>query len=430
MTVTTVLLADRLVDGTGAPAIDDPVVILDDGKITEVRQGHAAGQEGATVLDYRGTTLMPGLIDAHVHMNLPGNGGIFEVLDQSDAFVATVTADAARKALRAGITTVRDVGSRGTTAVDVREALRQGFGEGPRMLVTGPPMTITGGHCWYFGGEADGVEGVRKRVRELVKAGADWIKVIGSGGGTPRTQSHRASYSAGEVAAIADEAHRFGLKVTMHCLCAEAMENAVTGGVDGIEHGWFLVDEGRDQVFSPDLADRIAKAGITITTTLAVGYEIIAAMEGRTDLTAEERDYLDGWRRTRDFTVAQFGRLREHGVKFIGGTDAGWRYTRFDSLPAEAYLMAEGGMTAEQAIAACTGDSADLLGIAGRTGRVRAGLAADLVAVDGDPRGDLRRLSDVRLVVQGGAVKLEHPRATGATPRATGATSQASGSGS
>ena len=415
--MTTVVVADRLIDGTGGPTVDDPVVVVDGGRITDVRRGHSEEQlrvPGATVLDCRGTTLLPGLIDAHVHMNLPGNGGVFEVLDQSDAFVAVATADAARKALHAGITTVRDVGSRGTTAFDVREALRQGFGEGPRMLVTGPPVTITGGHCWYFGGEADGVEGVRKRVRELIKAGADWIKVIGSGGGTPRTQSHQASFRAEEVAAIADEAHRFGIKVTMHCLCAEAMENAVAGGVDGIEHGWFLVDEGRDQVFSPDLADRLARAGITITTTLAVGYEIIAAMEGRTDLTPEQIEYLDGWKQTRDFTIEQFGKLREHGVKFIGGTDAGWRYTRFDSLPAEAWLMTEGGMTAEQAIAACTGESADLLGIADQAGRVAAGQAADLIAVDGDPRGDLRRLSEVRLVMQNGEVKVE--RAAGTRP--------------
>lgn len=302
---------------------------------------------------------------------------------------------------------MRDVGSRGMTAFDVREALQKGLGEGPRMLIAGPPVTITGGHTWYFGGEADGVDGVRVRVRELIKAGADWIKVIGSGGGTPRTQSHRPSFRREEVAAIADEAHRFGVKVTMHCLCAEAMEYAVAAGVDGIEHGWFLVDEGRNQVFSPELADTIAKAGITVTTTLAVGYEIIHAMETRTDLTAEEKEYLDGWRRMRDDTVAQFGRLRQHGVPFIGGTDAGWRFTRFDSLPAEAWLMTEGGMTAVQAIAACTGDSAKLLGIGHETGRVVPGLAADLIAVDGDPLGDLRRLAEVRLVVKDGAVKLD-----------------------
>lgn len=404
----TLVLADRLVDGTGAPALDDPAVVVDDGVITEVRQGHTAERlraEGATVLDHRGGTLLPGLIDAHVHMNLPGDGTPFEeTMAHGDAFLAASVADAARKALRAGITTVRDVGSRGATAFEVREALRAGFGEGPRMLVSGSPVTITGGHCWYFGGEADGVDGVRKRVRELIKAGADWIKVIGSGGGTPRTQSHRPSFRPEEVAAIANEAHRFGVKVTMHCLCAEAMEYAVAGGVDGIEHGWFLVGEGRDQVFAPGLADKIAAAGITVTSTLAVGYEIIAAMEGRPDLTAEERDYLDGWRRTRDFTVEQVGKLREHGVTFIGGTDAGWRFTRFDSLPAEAWLLSEGGMTAEQAIAACTGDSADALGVADRAGRVLPGLAADLIAVDGDPRGDLRRLADVRLVMQGGSV--------------------------
>ena len=419
----TLVFADRLVDGTGGLTIDDPVVVIEGGAISEVRQGHADAHshaENDTVLDYRGTTLLPGLIDAHVHTNLPGDGTSFEeTMAHSDGFLAASVADAARKALRAGITTIRDVGSRGTTAFDVRDALRAGLGEGPRMLITGPPVTITGGHCWYFGGEADGVDGVRKRVRELIKAGADWIKVIGSGGGTPRTQSHLPSYRPEEVAAIADEAHRFGVKVTMHCLCAEAMEYAVAGGIDGIEHGWFLVSEGRDQVFSPELADKIADAGITITTTLAVGYEIIAAMERRSDLTAEEQDYLDGWRRTRDFTVEQFARLRQHGVKFIGGTDAGWRFTRFDSLSAEAWLMTEGGMTAEQAIAGCTGESADLLGIADETGRVVPGLAADLIAVEGDPRGDLRRLSDVRLVVQDGDVKLDG-RAAGRGSHAAG----------
>jgi imidazolonepropionase-like amidohydrolase len=408
------VLADSLVDGTGSPPIDEPVVVVNGGLIAEVRQGHSQEQlraEGVTVLDYRGCTLLPGLIDAHVHTNLPGDGTSFEeTMAHGNGFLAASTANAARKALLAGVTTVRDVGSRGSTAFEVREALRKGLGEGPRMLISGPPVTITGGHCWYFGGEADGIDGVRARVRELIKAGADWIKVIGSGGGTPNTQSHRPSFRREEVAAIADEAHRFGIKVTMHCLCAEAMEYAVAAGVDGIEHGWFLVDEGRDQVFSPQLADMIAGAGIAVTTTLAVGYEIIYAMEARTDLTAEEQEYLDGWRRTRDYTVAQFGRLRQHGVTFIGGTDAGWRFTRFDSLPAEAWLMTDGGMTAVQAIAACTGESAQVLGIGDQTGRVVAGLAADLIAVEGDPLGDLRRLSDVRLVLKDGDQKL----ATGA----------------
>lgn len=409
----TIVYADQLVDGSGAAPVSDATVVVEDGLITEVSSGRAdpaAETDGSRVLDYRGCTLLPGLIDAHVHMNQPGNGTSFEEsMAQGDSFLGASVAFAARRALEAGITTVRDVGSRLETGFQAREALRRGYGEGARMLLAGPPLTITGGHMRWYGGEVDGVEAVRAQVRRLIGKGADWIKVAGSGGGTPHTFSHLPSFRAEEVAAIADEAHRFGVKVTMHCLCAEAMHYAVAAGVDGIEHGWFFVNEGKDQVFSPELADMIAEAGIRVTTTLSVGQEIISVMEAREKLTTEEQVFLDGWRQTRDETIEHFGRLREQGVKFIGGTDAGWRYTRFDSMASEAWLMTEGGMTAVEAIAACTGQSAELLGLGEVAGRLAPGLEADLFVVGGDPLGDLRQLSDVRMVMQRGLVKVGGP---------------------
>jgi imidazolonepropionase-like amidohydrolase len=407
----TIIIADQLVDGTGRPPIDSPVVIIENGLITEVRTGHSEDvlrADGARLLDYCGCTLLPGMIDAHVHMNQPGDGTPFqESMAQGDSFLGASIAFAARRALEAGVTTVRDVGGRLDTGFEARDALQRGYGEGARMLLAGPPITITGGHMRWYGGEVDGVAGVRAQVRKLIGKGADWIKVAGSGGGTPNTISHLPSFRPEEVAAVVDEAHRFGVKVTMHCLCAEAMRYGVAAGVDGIEHGWFLVGEGQAQVFSPELADMIAEAGIVVTTTLSVGQEIIAAMDARPTLTSEETVYLDGWRRTRDETIDQFNKLREHGVKFIGGTDAGWRFTRFDSLTStEAWLMTEGGMTAVEAIVACTGESADLLGIANAVGRIVPGLEADLFAVQGDPLGDLRKLSEIRMVMQKGLVKV------------------------
>lgn len=407
----TTILADQLVDGTGRPPVPDPVVVVEDGIITGVSSGRPdlAEIEGR-VLDQRGHTLLPGLVDAHVHMNQPGDGTPFEEsMDQGDSFLGASIAFAARRALEAGITTVRDVGSRLDTGFQAREALRRGYGDGARILLAGPPMTITGGHMRWYGGEVDGVDGVRAQVRRLIGKGADWIKIAGSGGGTPNTFSHLPSFRAEEVAAIADEAHRFNKKVTMHCLCAEAMRYAVEAGVDGIEHGWFFVDEGKKQVFSPALAAMIAEAGLRVTTTLSVGQSILEVMEARPTLTAEEQVYLDGWRQTRAETIEHFGRLREHGVQFIGGTDAGWRYTRFDSMASEAWLMTEGGMTPTEAIAACTGESAEFLGLGGVTGRVVPGLEADLFAVGGDPLADLRGLSDVRMVMQQGRVKVGGP---------------------
>lgn len=408
----TIIYADQLIDGSGSMPMTNPTIVVEDGLVTDVGQGdRSAPTDGVRVLDYRGCTLLPGLIDAHVHLSQPGDGTTFEeTMAQGDSFVGASIAHAARRALDAGITTVRDVGSRLETAFEARDALRRGYGEGARMLLAGPPITITGGHMRYYGGEVDGVEALRSQVRRLIGKGADWIKVAGSGGGTPNTFSHLPSFRAEEVAAIVDEAHRFGVKVTMHCLCAEAMRYGVQAGVDGIEHGWFFVDADKEQVFSPELAEMIAEAGTTVTTTLSVGQEIIAVMEDRSGLTVQEQDYLDGWRRTWDETIEHFRRLREHGVQFVGGTDAGWRYTRFDCMASEAWLMTEGGMTATEAIAACTGASAEVLGIGGVTGQVRSGLAADLLVVAGDPTDDLRRLADVRMVMQQGLVKVGLPQ--------------------
>jgi len=202
-----------------------------------------------------------------------------------DGVLVASSMNAARIALESGITTVRDVGGRGQTTFDARTALRAGYGYGPRMLLAGQPMTITGGHCWYFGGEADGVDGVRAKVRELAKAGADWIKVIGSGGGTPNTLSHKPSFLPEELMAISDEAHRLDRRVTVHCLCAKAIEDAVAAQVDGIEHAGFLVDEAYTQEYAPRIAELMAEAGIPVTSTLAVGYEIIEAMDSRAELT-------------------------------------------------------------------------------------------------------------------------------------------------
>jgi len=408
--MTTVVIANQLVDGTGGPVIAEPTLVIEGGLITDVRSGHREVPEGAELLDYRGHTLFPGMIDAHVHSNLTGDGAEHDdIMRQDEAFLGVTIAHAARTALEAGTTTVRDVGSRDGTVFAAREGFRRGYGDAPRMLVTGPPVTMTGGHMRWFGGEADGVEGVRKAVRDRIGQGADWIKAVGSGGGTPNTFSHLPALNREEVTAIADEAHRLGVKVTMHCLNGEAMKNAVAGGVDGIEHGWFLAGEGKEQEFSSEIADMIAESGIHVTTTLSVGETFLEAMKvqaGTTGLSEAEAADVEGWKITRQRTIEHFARLRTHGVKFIGGTDAGWRFTRFDCMSMEAWLMTEGGMTAIEAIAACTGDSAKFLGIGNKVGGLITGMEADLFAVEGDPLGDLRGLANVGMVMQNGLLKV------------------------
>jgi len=171
------------------------------------------------------------------------------------------------RALEAGITTVRDVGGARSTVFDLRRALQLGHGHGARILACGQPITITGGHTWYFGGEADGEDALRRKVREMAKLGADFIKVMASGGGTVNTMSWLPSYSRAELTALADEAHRMGRKITAHCLCADATEWVVDAGFDGIEHGGFLVNAAGRQEYVPAVADKVARAGVPVTST-------------------------------------------------------------------------------------------------------------------------------------------------------------------
>ena len=400
------IIADRAIDGIGGVLDDAALTIDDQGAIESVKQGHEELTSFVgSVVDMRGHTLLPGLVDGHVHLNLPADGSSFELtMSESDEYLAVASANAATRALDGGVTTVRDLGGRRMTTYAARRALDRDK-RSARMLLSGPSLTITGGHCRYFGGEADGVEGVRRAVRQRVGEGADWIKVIGSGGGTPNTLSHRASFSVEEVRAIVDEAHGLDTKVTMHCLCAEAMENAVAAGVDGIEHGWFLVGEGTDQRFSPAVADKIAEAGIVIASTLSVGHFIVEAYRDRTDLSPDEVTYVEGWKRANEFNLDQCGKLLKAGVAMIGGTDAGWRFTPFDALPVEVGLLAEAGMTPAEAVSACTGQAAEyLLGAGAPIGRLAVGFEADLIGVKGNPLQDLSLLRSVRLVVRSGRI--------------------------
>ena len=404
--MTIVIQADRLIDGSGAEPIDDAVLVLDGEKIVGVFEGRVPDglvPEGAEHLDFRGCTILPGLIDTHVHLNLPGDGTTLEVaVREPDGVLVATSAFCAARALEAGITTVRDVGGARSTVFELRRALELGYGHGARILACGQPITITGGHTWYFGGEADGEDALRRKVREMAKLGADFIKVMASGGGTVNTISWLPSYSRQELAALADEAHRMGRKITAHCLCAEATEWVVDAGFDGIEHAGFLVNREGRQVYVPEIADKIARAGVPVTSTLAVGGFMLKAMKAIAHPTPAEQVVLDRWLRMFDDNLSQFRRMHEAGVTWVAGTDAGWRFTSIDGLPLELELMQQGGFSALEAITAATGLAARVLGIDDKLGTLKPGKVADIIAVAGNPLDDLSCLADVRLVMQGG----------------------------
>lgn len=403
----TLIRAAQLIDGTGAAPVKDPVLVVSDGRIEAVLSGAVPDGLGeATILDIPGGTILPGLIDTHVHLNLPGDGTILEeaMREPPGVLIATSTF-AVGKALAAGITTVRDVGAFERTAIDLRRALQLGHGEGARVLACGQPITVTGGHTWYFGGEADGVEGVRRKVREMVKLGADFIKVMASGGGTVGTQSWKPSFTLAELQAMADEAHRFDRKITAHCLCAQSIDDAIVAGVDQIEHAGFIADRKGNQRYDAGVAERLARSGIPVTSTLAVGGASLRAMRAKSILTPAEEVFLARWIRMSTDNMAQFRLLRAAGVSFVAGTDSGWRFTRIDDLPLELELMHEGGMSAMETLVAATGKAAAIIGIDDEVGALKPGLAADVLVTGANPLDDLGALRDVRLVMQGGTVK-------------------------
>ena len=408
----TVIKGDRLIDGTGNAPLADPSLVISEGKIVGVFQGNppdGAVPADAEILEYRGSTLLPGLIDCHVHLTFPGNGTLLEEFGKEpDTVLAISAAFAAQQALASGITTVRDNGARGTTTFDLRRALALGLGQGPRLLVCGQPITITGGHAWPLGGEADGEDGVRAKVREMAKLGADWIKVMGTGGGTVNTMSSLPSFRPEEVAALVDEAHRLSREVTVHCLSADAIVLAIDAGADQIEHASFFVDESGHQGYDPAVAAKMAESGIAVTATLAVRACTVKRMLGQSGRSPAEEAALERWSRMFEDGLKQFGRLYDAGVKFVAGSDAGWMFTPFDAVLEEIALMNEGGVPAMEAIVAATGRSAAVLGIDGQVGTITEGLDADIIAVAGNPLDDLRALRDIRLVMQGGT-----PRVTG-----------------
>ncbi|MDP9358401.1 MAG: amidohydrolase family protein [Chloroflexota bacterium] len=394
----TVLRPEWIVDGSGADALTNHLVVFGDGVIDEVVPIRQFQQQGTdTVLDLPGATLIPGLINNHVHLVLPGdNTPLTPWIDtQSDAALALRAAGNAARSLRAGVTTVRDCGGRGTTVLDLRAALAEGLVPGPRVIACSWPLTITRGHTRHFGGEADGEDALRRMVRTVVGLGADYVKVMASGGGTPGSLSQHPSFSVAELRVIVETAHDLGRPVAMHCIATESIDRAVAAGTDLIEHASFY---GVDLVprYDPAIAERLAKAAIPVTPTLQVARDVV-------DLTDEGPERAL-WERRREEHLKIVADLRHLGVRILAGSDAGWRATAFETFWKELDELVACGMTPVEAVHAGTAAASQALGCADRFGTIRPGQVADLVVVDGNLPQDITCLRHVRTVFQAGVL--------------------------
>lgn len=407
----TIVYADLLVDGTRGPVRRDAAVRIRRRQIEAV--GPAAELaprpgERAQEICFPGHCLIPGLIDTHTHLSLAGDGRAYlEMFQDPDELMVLIGAMNLRRHLAAGITALRDHGARNRVGFILKEGLARGYISGPRLLVSGRPITCTQGHFWMCQEIADGEEEMRKSVRRLVHEGADYIKIMASGGGTAGTLPGRPSYSLAELQAAVQEAHALGRPTAAHCRAKESMVRATQAGVDVIEHAEFLDPDGVMR-FDPQIAAQMVEANVYVSPTLqAGGYPTILQLQAKREregLSPAEAHTLARTEQALEKRLEIFRRLLEAGLgpRMLPGTDSGVGNLAFGHLDYELQLMVQGGLTPAQALEAATRISAEASGLGSQVGTLEPGKEADLVVVDGDPTHDVSALSRVVAVFQSG----------------------------
>jgi imidazolonepropionase-like amidohydrolase len=399
---TVAISADAYVDVLGGKRVERPLIIVKDGRIAGIARQGSAVPEGATRIDLPGRTLVPGLIDMHVHLDGVAEIGGYNGLQYSDSFWSAVAVKNAGDMLRAGFTTVRNVGSGNYTDVGLKQAIDEGYATGPRIVPAAYALGATGGHCdeTFFPpsfnrkGPAvgDGPQQLRQRVREQRKYGAEVIKICATGGVFSRnTEPGQQQLSEEEMRAIADEAQQWGLRVAAHAHGAAGIKAAIKAGIDTIEHASLVDDEGIK------LAAARAKP---VWFSMDIFNTDYTQAEGKKNGVLE-----DNLRKDREIAQIQRDNFRKSvraGVKMVFGSDAG--VMPHGTAAGQFRYMVEYGMTPLQAIQAATSNAAQALGREKDVGAIAVGRLADIVAVTGDPLANVRVLEKVDMVIKGGQI--------------------------
>jgi imidazolonepropionase-like amidohydrolase len=377
------------------------VVVVDDGRISAVDFDGACPQDMA-LIDLGEWTLLPGLVDAHAHLCWDPDGEPEDLAGDPHEALLRRARRHAGAALRSGITTIRDLGDRDFATLSLRQEYRQGTTLGPELLVSGPPLTRSGGHCWFLGGEADSTEALVAAVNERAERGVDWIKVMATGGFTTvGTDPWQPQYTVDQLAALVEAAHRLGLPVTAHAHATAGIGAAVAAGVDGVEHCTFLSEAGVS--VSPDVVDAIIAQGVWCGITIP---RVVPGMPE--DIEALVQDLRRNIRR-----------LMDSGARVALSTDAGVGPEKtHDVLPIELADLSRHGFTCTEVLTGATAAAAASCGLGNRKGRIAPGYDADLLAVAAGVDQDLAGLCDVKAVWRNGTQVPLQPAAgsRGASP--------------
>ena len=388
-----------ILDVVSGELIDNSVIVVERGRIEYVGPANAAPTTSAKVLDLQGHTILPGLIDMHVHLTSGGGYHGYERLKLTDERRAILGVVHAKQTLMAGFTTVRNVGAGSFGDVALRDAINDGDIPGPRMLVSGPPIGITGGHCsdnnllppeYDISGEgvADGPWAARTAVRRNIKYGADLIKTCSTGGVLSKgTKVGAPQYTVEELTALVDEAHSRGLKVASHAHGAEGIINALVAGADTIEHASFIDDEG-------------IRLAIEKNAALSMDIYVTEYILGEGASSGILEESLEKERMTGATQRANFRKAVEAGATIVYGTDAGV-YPHGQNAK-QLSRMTRFGMTPLQALQSATTVAAEVMGLGYEVGKIEAGYAADFVAVEGNPIEHIELLETPSAVIKGG----------------------------
>lgn len=379
----------RLIDGTGR-VWERAAIRIEDDRIAEVVETPRPDWRGEA-LDLEGKTVIPGLINCHTHLCLDGSPDPESAWRRrSITENVLIAARHAEDALQAGVTTVRDLGGCEGVDLDLKKVINDGVIPGPRMLVSGKTICMTGGHGHFMGREVDGAGEARKGAREQLKAGADVIKVMATGGVmTPGVEPGSAQLTYEELCAAIEEAEKAGKLTATHAQGATGIKNAIRAGIDSIEHGFYL---------DAEAIDMMLERGVFFVPTLAALYHII---EGGAE-SGIPAFMIEKAKRAEDAQLDSFRRAREAGVRIAAGNDGGTPFNTSDNLVSELERMVKAGMSPAEALDAAHATAADLLHLSELIGTVEPDKMADLAVLDADPLADISVLRQVHRVIKDG----------------------------